>query len=279
MAHINLLPWREELRKERQQQFGIATAIAIAFTGLVFFGVYTYVNDLIDYQTQRNDLLKQAIKEANKKIEEIEVLKKAEDNLRQRIAAIESLEESRSDIVHMFDELAKSRPDNVYYESLTQSKEKVSVEGYAQSNALVSTLVRNLSRSPWIKSVRIGQTNKRKKNSLDLYEFTLTYEQQTALEAVKSLTSEVKFALDNAIELGIERQSAIERLADLPEPYKEMKDILLAMVRQKDIPAMSSSLSKKLDSVKEQEIIDTVKNAQQKFGLLDTGNSNEGQSG
>jgi len=155
MPDINLLPWRDTLKQERQIRFGITTGLALAVTAIVFLGVHLYFAGLIDYQTMRNDYLRAEIKEVEKQIKEIETLQEKKERLIARMQAIQELETTRSQIVRLFDELVIRLPDGVYFKVMEQEKDKVTLEGVAQSDARVSTLMRSLDESEWLSNPTI----------------------------------------------------------------------------------------------------------------------------
>lgn len=150
MAQINLLNWREREREQRQKEFiGIAlTAVAIA--AAIVFGVYSFFSSGLDYQNQRNSILEGEIKSIDQKIKEIEELERVKDDLLSRMRIIEELQQSRSQIVHFFDELVSTLPDGVFLTSIKQSASSTKLEGIAESHGRVSTYMKNLDASPWI---------------------------------------------------------------------------------------------------------------------------------
>jgi type IV pilus assembly protein PilN len=152
MAHINLLPWRETLRKQRQQEFGIAALGAAAFAGLVLFGVHLQMEAMIEFQKQRNGFLKSEIAIMDKKIEEIKKLEKTKEQLLARMNIIQRLQQSRPLVVHLFDELVKTIPDGVVIESISQTGKKVVIQGIAESNTRVSAFMRNVEASEWLEA-------------------------------------------------------------------------------------------------------------------------------
>jgi len=149
MTSINLLPWREALRKERQQKFYIALGISVVIMALVILGVHSQYSLMIDYQQARNNFLDQQIAHLDKQIAEIKTLEEQKDKLLARMNVIQQLQQGRPKVVHVFDELAKTLPDGVFLTSLKQDKSSVLIEGFAQSNARVSAYMRNLDASPW----------------------------------------------------------------------------------------------------------------------------------
>lgn len=148
MIRINLLPWREERRKARRQQFFALTGLmAVAATVIWFLG-YGAINSYISAQDGKNAFLKSEIAALDKEIEEIQRLKEQTDSLLSRKRIIESLQANRTETVHLFNELVRQVPEGVYLKSIKQTGEKINLVGYAQSNARVSTLMRNLDASP-----------------------------------------------------------------------------------------------------------------------------------
>ncbi len=150
MAKINLLPWRAARRKQRQQEFltllGFAAVAAVVLSLLIVM----YYNGQIDGQTARNQFLTDQIAIVDKQIEEIKQLDKKKEGLLRRKKVIEDLQSNRSMNVHLFDELVRTIPDGVRLSSLNQNGNQLSLEGYAQSNARVSTYMRNLQASGWM---------------------------------------------------------------------------------------------------------------------------------
>lgn len=148
MIRINLLPWREERRKARRQQFfALAGVIAVAAIVIWFLG-YGAINGYIGAQDGKNAFLKSEIALLDKDIAEIQRLKEQTDSLLSRKRIIESLQANRTETVHLFNELVREVPEGVYLRSIKQAGNKVNLVGYAQSNARVSTLMRNLEASP-----------------------------------------------------------------------------------------------------------------------------------
>ena len=150
MANINLLPWREELRQKRQKDFAGVVAAALLFSGLVAAAWYYFNVGLIDNQKSRNAYLKTEIAVVDKRIKEIKDIEKDKENLLARMEVIQRLQISRPLIVHLFDELVKVLPDGVVIDSMKQSAGDILVQGFAQSNARVAALMRNIAQSEWI---------------------------------------------------------------------------------------------------------------------------------
>ncbi len=152
MARINLLPWREDLRKERRKQFAFIAAGSAVLMLLVILLVHVRVNGMIDDQDSRNNYLQQQITEVESKIKEIENLENKKQQLLARMRVIEQLQGNRSEIVHIFEELAKAVPDGLYLNSVKQNGRSFTINGMAQSNARVSSFMRNLDASAWFQN-------------------------------------------------------------------------------------------------------------------------------
>lgn len=150
MAKINLLPWRAERRKQRQQQFYTLLAIVAIAAVLAVFGAKLYFDSLIEAQQARNTYLQNEITEVEKKIKEIEALDKKRADLLQRKQVIEELQASRSQMVHLFDELVQTIPEGIRLTSIKQNGPVLSLEGVSQSNARVSSYIRALEGSGWM---------------------------------------------------------------------------------------------------------------------------------
>lgn len=149
MARINLLPWRAELRKQRQKDFLAAILLGIVATLAIFLLIRSHIAGKIDYQTRRNQFLESEIAVLDNKIKEIQELETKKKHMLARTDVIQQLQSSRPEVVHLIDELARTVPDGVYLTDLTQVDKNLTVNGYAQSNARVSAYMRNLEASPW----------------------------------------------------------------------------------------------------------------------------------
>jgi type IV pilus assembly protein PilN len=150
MARINLLPWREERRKLRQKEFAVMFAMAALGAVLLSFVIISYYNGQIDGQNERNTYMRDQITQVDKAIKEIEELDKKKAKLLARKEVIEELQANRSQMVHLFDSLVRTIPDGAVLTSIKQDNETLTLEGRAQSNARVSTYMRNLEGSGWM---------------------------------------------------------------------------------------------------------------------------------
>ncbi len=146
---INLLPWRQERRKQQQRNFAVAAGGAVAVALLAMMLVHVKISARIDYQQQRNQFLEGELAILDKKIKEIGELEKQKKNLVARMEVIQKLQTSRPGAVHFFDELAKTIPPGVQLTELTQVEQSVALSGIAESNTRVSGYMRNLELSPW----------------------------------------------------------------------------------------------------------------------------------
>jgi type IV pilus assembly protein PilN len=151
ITSINLLPWREELRQEQKKQFGMMAFMTFVLALAIFGLIHVQMQSKIDYQLSRNTFMTNEIKKLDDEIKEIRELQKVRRSLIERMEVIQDLQVSRPSIVHLFTEIVSSVPNGVYLESLTQTGNNLLINGEAESNARVSTYMRNLSASDWLK--------------------------------------------------------------------------------------------------------------------------------
>ena len=172
MPRINLLPWREGQRKERKLAFAVAMGVAAVAACVTAFFAYLMMGSMIQAQVRRNDQLRTEIKAVDKQIEEINNLENAKQKFIARMKIIEQLQRSRPEIVHVFDEIVRTLPDGVYLTSVKQNAAKLKFEGVAQSSTRVSSFMRNIDGSDWLKNpeLEVVQTAKANPGS----SFTLT---------------------------------------------------------------------------------------------------------
>jgi type IV pilus assembly protein PilN len=173
-VRVNLLPHREERRKRGRQHFAVLAGLT-AVLGLVVVGAgYLYVAGLISIQQDRNAFLKTEIAKLDKEIAEIKKLKDEIAALLARKQIIETLQADRAQTVHLLDQLVRQMPEGVYLSSLRQRGAGVALVGYAQSNARVSTLMRNIESSPWLADPKLIEIKASTVNKKRLSEFNLT---------------------------------------------------------------------------------------------------------
>lgn len=152
MIRINLLPHRELKRKAKQQQIAVLAGLVSVFGFVIVWSVYSIIEGEVEYQSGRNQYLSDQIALLDQEITEIRNIKSQTQELLSRKQVVETLQNSRSEVVHLLDQLARLLPDGVYLQSVQQSDHDITLMGYAQSNARVSALMRNLESSPWLKS-------------------------------------------------------------------------------------------------------------------------------
>ena len=151
MPRINLLPWRDQERKDRKLRFFVALGGAALAAGVVAAACFLMFKSMIGSQEQRNDLLRAEIKTVDRQIEEINDLETQKQRFISRMQVIEKLQRSRSEVVHLFDEVARTMPDGTYLTTFNQEGKKLKFEGVAQSSTRVSTFMRAISASQWMK--------------------------------------------------------------------------------------------------------------------------------
>jgi type IV pilus assembly protein PilN len=149
MTRINLLPWREARREELKQEFFANLGVAVILAAVLLGLVYMLLNSSIDAQNGRNGYLQQHIDELNKEVEEIAQLKAKREQLIDRMNVIQGLQGNRPVIVRIFDQFVRTLPDGVYYRKLERIGDKIVIEGTAESNNRVSSLMRRLDASEW----------------------------------------------------------------------------------------------------------------------------------
>jgi type IV pilus assembly protein PilN len=152
MIRINLLPHREEKRRLRQKQFAAFAGITIAFGLVVAFVIWFFLDQQVQQQQTNVNFMKAEISKLDKQIEEIRKIREETASLLAKKQVVESLQSNRSEPVQLLDQLLRQLPEGVYLKSVKQTNTKVAVTGYAQSNARVSTLMRNLGASPYLEN-------------------------------------------------------------------------------------------------------------------------------
>jgi type IV pilus assembly protein PilN len=156
MAQINLLPWRERLREERRREFlSILVGVVIIAAGLLFL-VDRYFNGEISTQMARNDFLRQEISVLDAQVAEISELQQQKEDIRARMSVITDLQGTRPVIVRIFDELVRTLPEGVYYETLERNGDAISIEGVAESYGRITELMRRLDDSEWFTAANLS---------------------------------------------------------------------------------------------------------------------------
>jgi len=175
VIRINLLPHRAEKRRARQIQFIALSVISVALAAVLVGAVQIAISSQISYQERRNAYLKQETVVLDKQIEEIKKLREQTQALLARKNVVEGLQSTRSDVVHLLDQMLRILPDGVYLNTLKQTGNKISLVGYAQSNARVSTLMRAIEDSPWLDSPSLIEIHASGAGTGRVSEFTLNF--------------------------------------------------------------------------------------------------------
>lgn len=173
MIRINLLPHREIRRKQQQTQFFITLGIVAAIGAGIWFAVHTYLEDQFDTQVSRNKYLQEEIVKLDKQIAEIQKLKDQIAALKARAKVVETLQGTRSEVVHLLDQLVRQLPDGVYLKGIKQTGNRVLINGYTSSQARVSTLMRNLESSPHLENPNLIEIKSVQAGNRRLNEFTM----------------------------------------------------------------------------------------------------------
>lgn len=155
MAQINLLPWREDLRKEQTNQFLTYLALALGLSMAVFFLVHMNIARMIEHQDGRNTILKDEIKRLDVELQKIQGLEETKEKLLSRMEIIQSLQQKRPQIVHLFDEVVKTIPEGLHINEIKQQGDSITIDGVAESNGRVSAYMRNIDNSDWMTKPRL----------------------------------------------------------------------------------------------------------------------------
>lgn len=173
MVRINLLPHRQVKRAERQRQFGImALGTVVLASALVFMG-WSVINARKDAQEDRNRRLDEAIVKLDSEIKDIKALKDQINSVLERKQIVENLQTNRSQAVVVLDEIARQLPEGVFIRSIKQQGSAIEIQGSADTNARVATLVRNLTASTWMESPNLVEIKAVTVNNIKQNEFTL----------------------------------------------------------------------------------------------------------
>jgi type IV pilus assembly protein PilN len=174
MIRVNLLPHRQLKREARQRQFGLMAAFTAIAASAIIFMAYTVINARIDSQSERNARLDAAIVKLDKEIKDIQDLKDQITAMLERKQVVENLQTNRSQAVVVFDELSRQLPEGMYFKSVKQVGDVITLEGVADTNARVATLVRNYNSSTWLESPGLVEIKAVTVNGQKQNVFTLT---------------------------------------------------------------------------------------------------------
>ena len=178
MAHINLLPWREEQRQEQTRQFATVTGLSMVLTGAIIFVVHIMFNNQIDHQVYRNKILQDEIATLDTALKQINALEDTKEQLLARMDVIQSLQQQRPQIVHLFDDFVRTVPEGIYLTEIKQSGEQLNIKGVAESNGRVSAYMRNIDASQWMSTPKL-KVIETKKGTLRSSDFTLETSQSS----------------------------------------------------------------------------------------------------
>jgi type IV pilus assembly protein PilN len=197
MAHVNLLPWRAERRKQREREFYMQLVAAfVVALGVLLLWIF-WMDQRIDNQNERNAYLQTEIKQLDVRIAKIKDLEKVREHLLARKQIIEQLQADRSQMVHLFDELVKTIPDGVRLNSMKQAGDTLTLTGVAQSNASVAEYMKRLDASQWLKRTDLQQTEAKGGDRREPFAFGLTVKLTSPEEKEKErLAAEGKTAPD-----------------------------------------------------------------------------------
>ncbi len=172
MAHINLLPWREEQRHEQTRQFVTILALSLTLTAAIIFMVHTVFDNQINHQKYRNKILQDEIALLDESLKQIAALEETKEQLLARMDIIQSLQQQRPQIVHLFDDFVRTVPEGIYLTKIQQSGTKLTIKGVAESNGRVSAYMRNIDTSEWMATPKL-KVIETKKGTLRSSDFTL----------------------------------------------------------------------------------------------------------
>jgi type IV pilus assembly protein PilN len=179
MSQINLLPWREQRRKEQQKEFGVIAGLCAAVAVVAVFFAHVYVNGLIEHQEARNSYLQNEIRILDRQIAEIRDLEATRQALIDRMNVIQELQASRPVVVRLFDEMVTTLPDGTYLTLIEQRDANLTIRGRAESNARISAMMRNLEDSPWFGEPTLNVIETRETDGVRTRDFSLRVGQTT----------------------------------------------------------------------------------------------------
>ncbi len=172
MSQINLLPWREEERQEQTRQFATTTVLALLLTAAGVFFVHTAFNNQIDHQTMRNKMLQDEITRLDESLKQIATLEDTKSKLLARMDIIQSLQQQRPQIVHLFDDFVRTVPEGIFLTEIKQNGQQLTIDGIAESNGRVSAYMRNIDASEWMATPKL-KVIETKKGTLRSSRFSL----------------------------------------------------------------------------------------------------------
>jgi len=188
MTRINLLPWREELRKDRQKQFVAVMVTTLVISLLIVGSIHLFYAGQIQNQKTRNNRLEAEIAHLDKKIKQIAELEKEKANLLARMNIVQQLQLARPEVVHVFDELVTTLPEGVYISDIKNAGKRITITGVAQSNGRVSTYMKNVETSEWLSNPTLGIIKTKTRGTAQVSGRTNTFTLNTSQLTPKSAT-------------------------------------------------------------------------------------------
>ena len=189
MAHINLLPWREEQRQEQTRQFATVTVLSLILTGALMFLVHATFSGQIDHQKFRNKMLQDEINTLDASLKQIETLEDTKEQLLARMDVIQSLQQQRPQIVRLFDDFVRTVPEGIFLRNIKQEGSQLTIQGVAESNGRVSAYMRNIDASDWMTTPKL-KVIETKKGAFRSSDFTLVTSQTSPDEKNKKKTGD-----------------------------------------------------------------------------------------
>ena len=175
MIRINLLPHREEAKKAKREQFFVLAGLVSVLGVLIVFAGYTLIDGQVSAQSGNNDFLKKEIAVLDKQLDQIKRLKEQTQALLSRKQVIENLQRDRGETVYLLSEMVKQVPEGIFLKTMKQDGLNVSLTGYAQSNARVSALMRNIEASPWLENPQLIEVKASLLNNRRVNEFSMNF--------------------------------------------------------------------------------------------------------
>jgi len=173
MPNINLLPWREELRAQKQKDFIGAIVLTLMVAGGTCFGIHSHFSGLIEFQQSRNNYLVTETNILKSRVEEIKELEKQREQLITHMEVIQNLQASRSEVVNLFDQLVEIVPEGIYITSINRNDKKLVIEGNTESNTRVSVMMRKVENSPFLENPDVEYIVANKGDNLSGFKMTL----------------------------------------------------------------------------------------------------------
>ncbi|RRV09370.1 pilus assembly protein PilN [Pseudomonas sp. v388] len=188
MARINLLPWREELREERKKRFLTALVGVLLLSAGTLFLVDRFISNAITHQDERNAFLQKEIVQLDIRIKEISDLRARRKQLLERMKIIQDLQGNRPIIGRVFDQLARTLPDGVYFSDVKMTEKVIAISGVSESNNRVSDLMRNLDASDWLEAPSLTEVKAATAGAVDqanVFQLTVRQTQPVVDEGAK----------------------------------------------------------------------------------------------